>query len=76
MILPGNVSNNGGAENSGETGEEPHPVSFFVAVGLDHPVAEAAAQNVHSFMRGWEVLSMMANSLVAIICSNTSSRYL
>ena len=34
------------------TGEERHPVSFLVAVGLDQCVAEAAHWNVHSFEEG------------------------
>ena len=48
------MSNNRGVEKSNYTGEEQHPVSFLVAAGLDHSVAKAAPQNVHSFMKGVE----------------------
>ena len=58
MILAGKVSNNRAVEKSNCTVEERHPVSFLVAAGLDHSVAEIAPQNGHSFMGGWEVLSI------------------
>ena len=46
------MSSNGGVEKSDCTVEERHPVSFLVAAGLDHSVAKAAPQNVHSLMEG------------------------
>ena len=50
----GKVSKNRFVEKLDCTGVKQHPVSLLVAVGLDHSIAEAAPQNVHSFMKGVE----------------------
>ena len=54
------------------TGEERQPVSFLVAVRLDHSVA--APQNIYSFMEEMGGVSMMVGSLVGFLCSTTSSK--
>ena len=61
-------------EKSDCAGEERHPVSFLVAVGLDQSVAQAAPQNVQFCGGGWEVLSIMARSLDGILGSISSSK--
>ena len=44
------MSTNTGVEKSDCNGEEQHPVSFLVAAGFYHSVAEAAPQDVHHVM--------------------------